>query len=70
MEWLFLQPLLLAGPSAWKMEQVADVNGDGKADQIRQNTSSGDIAVWLMNGTAIQSVGFPGGVSPEWQILP
>jgi hypothetical protein len=48
---------------------VADVNGDGKTDVIWQN-AKGTVAVWLMNGTVIETVGFPGGVSPEWEIQP
>lgn len=48
---------------------MADLNGDGKADVMWQH-SNGTVAVWLMNGTVIDSVGFPGGVSPEWEIRP
>jgi Tol biopolymer transport system component len=46
----------------------ADFDGDGKADFIWRNTSSGVVAVWLMNGVAIASTGFPGGVPLNWQI--
>jgi hypothetical protein len=45
-----------------------DVNGDGRADFIWRNTSSGVVAVWLMNGTAIALSGFPAGVPLVWQI--
>lgn len=48
---------------------MADVNGDGKAGVVWQN-AYGTVAVWLMDGTAIESVAFPGGVSPEWEIQP
>ncbi len=62
---------LLGGvPTHWEIEQVADVNGDGKADVIWQNTNSGTVAVWLMDGTKVDSVGVPGSVSPEWKIQP
>jgi hypothetical protein len=47
---------------------VFDLNGDGKADLIFRNTGSGVVAIWLMNGTAIASTGFPAGVPAEWQI--
>jgi len=47
---------------------IRDVNGDGKADLVWRNTSNGATAIWLMNGTAIASTGFPGGVSLAWQI--
>jgi len=48
--------------------EVGDVNGDGKADLVWRNTSDGNTAIWLMDGTAIGSSGFPGGVPLVWQI--
>lgn len=33
-----------------------------------RNTQSGEVAVWLMNGMTITSVGFPGGTSMDWNI--
>ena len=45
-----------------------DVNGDGKADLVWRNTSDGNTAIWLMDGIAIASTGFPGGVPLVWQI--
>jgi hypothetical protein len=45
-----------------------DLDGDGKADIVWRNTSNGSTAIWLMNGVAIASTGFPGGVSLAWQI--
>ena len=47
--------------------QSSDVNGDGKADLVWRN-SNGATAIWFMNGTAIASAGFPGGVPLAWQI--
>jgi hypothetical protein len=47
---------------------VGDVNGDGKADLVWRNTSDGNTAIWLMNGTTIVSSGFPAGMSVAWQI--
>ncbi len=44
-----------------------DLDGDGKADIVWRN-SSGVVAIWLMNGTAIGSSGFPAGVPVAWQI--
>jgi hypothetical protein len=46
----------------------ADLNGDTKADLVFRNTSNGATAIWLMNGTAIGSASFPGGVPLVWQI--
>ena len=48
--------------------QSSDVNGDGKADVVWRNTRDGKTAIWLMNGTAIASSGFPAGVPLAWQI--
>jgi len=56
-------------PSNWDIEQVVDINGDGKADVIWQS-SNGTVVVWLMDGTEIDSVGFVGDVSSEWKIQP
>jgi len=56
-------------PSNWDIEQVADINGDGKADVIWQSSDEA-VVVWLLDGTAIDSVGFVGDVSSEWKIQP
>ena len=45
-----------------------DLDGDGKGDLVWRNTSTGDVAVWLMNGLTVGSTGFPGGVPTEWTI--
>jgi hypothetical protein len=43
----------------WKVVGVADFDGDGKADVLWRNTSTGENYVYLMNGTAIKpSEGF------------
>ena len=46
-----------------------DLDGDGKADLVWRNTSNGSTAIWLLDGAAIASTGFPGGVSAAWQIV-
>jgi hypothetical protein len=45
-----------------------DLDGDGKSDIVWRNTSNGATALWLLNGIALASAGFPGGVPLEWQI--
>ncbi|MCW5785787.1 MAG: hypothetical protein KIT39_20960 [Nitrospirales bacterium] len=46
---------------------MADSDGSPEADVVWQHTN-GAVAVWIMNGPIVSSVGFPGGVSPEWEI--
>ncbi|HBP89682.1 MAG TPA: hypothetical protein DD706_18500, partial [Nitrospiraceae bacterium] len=45
-----------------------DINGDGTADLVWRDTSSGAVALWLMKDPDNFSSGFPGGTSIEWQI--
>ncbi|KJU86440.1 hypothetical protein MBAV_001366, partial [Candidatus Magnetobacterium bavaricum] len=33
-----------------------DFNADGKSDILWQNSATGDVAIWLMNGTSKSSV--------------
>jgi hypothetical protein len=56
---------------AWQIQQIADVTGDGRADLVWRNTSTGDVGVWY---TAVGS-GAPsfteqdfGVVSPDWHL--
>ncbi|MBV6340865.1 FG-GAP-like repeat-containing protein [Candidatus Magnetobacterium casense] len=46
------------GEGTWRIRDIGDYNGDGKADIISQNISSGDVATWFMKGAAIDSAGF------------
>lgn len=39
----------------WKLEQVADWNGDGKGDFFWRNQTSNEIIIWLMNGKQLQA---------------
>jgi hypothetical protein len=43
---------LQIGPP-WRVAAVADLNGDGFADIVWRNASSGDNIVWLMHGTTL-----------------
>ncbi|MDR4484686.1 MAG: RHS repeat-associated core domain-containing protein [Nitrospirales bacterium] len=45
-----------------------DLNGDGKADVVWRNTTTGAVSMWLMDGTTVASTGFPAGASLEWSI--
>ncbi len=48
----------------------SDVNGDGRTDILWRNTSTGDVAAWLMDasGVAVAAVPFYGRVDLTWQI--
>ncbi len=39
----------------WRMVGAADFDGDGKADILWRNYSTGDVALWFMNGTTRKS---------------
>lgn len=58
-------------PLVWKLAGVADLNSDGKPDLIWQNTSTGDVTVWYMNGTAWTGKWdyLAKGVSLDWKIV-
>ena len=45
------------------------MNGDGKADLVWRHATTGDVAVWLLNGTTIAGAGVVAQV-PDllWQI--
>jgi len=48
---------------------VADFNGDGKMDVIWTNTSTGDRAIWYLNGTAIGTFDYLAYVPTNWSIV-
>ncbi|HUD87639.1 MAG TPA: FG-GAP-like repeat-containing protein [Xanthobacteraceae bacterium] len=55
----------------WAIVGQRDFNGDGYADILWRNTSTGDVAIWEMNGTAIlnpSSSGL-GSVATAWSIV-
>ena len=46
---------------------TGDFDGDGKGDILWRDTS-GNTAIWLMNGTMILGAPFVGVVSTDWTI--
>jgi Fibronectin type III domain/FG-GAP-like repeat len=54
----------------WMLRGSGDLNADGKPDLVWQNTVTGEIAFFLMNGTLAFRSGLftPSKVDPRWQI--
>ena len=41
--------------TSFKIAGSGDFNGDGKSDVLWRDTTSGNIAIWFMNGTSISN---------------
>jgi hypothetical protein len=51
----------------WQIAGIGDFNGDGKTDILWRN-SSGELVLWLMNGTTISSQRSLGVIPNDWQV--
>jgi hypothetical protein len=57
--------------TVWQLIATGDFNGDGSSDLVLQNSSTGDVAVWILNaaGTAIASGAVLGGSGTAWKVI-
>jgi predicted nucleotidyltransferase len=53
---------------SWTIAGTGDFNGDGKSEILWRGTVSGDVGMWVMNGTAIVSKTVVGNVPVSWNI--
>jgi hypothetical protein len=70
----FGPPYLSAGPVSPAKNVVTipnppDFDGDGKQDLLWRNTSTGQVAVWLMNGSTANAAAVIGSVPLSWVII-
>ena len=61
------KPTLGFAALAWSVVETGDFNGDSMSDILWLDTS-GDLAVWFMNGPSVGSYAHLGNVGSGWQM--
>jgi hypothetical protein len=56
-----------AAPANWTIAGLGDFDGNGSTDVLWRD-SSGNVGIWLMNGTSIMSSGVVGRMPLSWTI--
>ncbi len=57
------------GSIDWKVEGVADFNGDQRKDVLWRTVSTGDLSIWHVGAAGYLSATSPGNVDVAWQIV-
>jgi hypothetical protein len=50
--------------SPWNIIETGDFNGDGRSDLLWYNLGTGQLVIWLLNGTSVIGGGFAGSADP------
>jgi sugar lactone lactonase YvrE len=69
LSWEYVTPSI-ADPQ-WGIAGAADFDGDGKADILWRNAGTGQVVLWHLSGSALESSRFvsPTMTDPEWRIV-
>ena len=54
-------------PTIWTIAQTGDYNGDGISDLLWRD-SSGNTAIWFMNGVTVASTAVVGNIPTVWML--
>lgn len=57
-----------AASTAWNIQGIGDFNFDGRDDFLWRNPTSGQVAIWTMNGSSVSTQVVIGGAGAEWSI--